>query len=148
MILSTPRQWAPCSGSLGRACSTCRPFHGPLCYPSTIFLVGCRLCRFTWRDQHIQPFHTRAAHLRQRLLQVLGNTIYHNMLYMTSQQWVCFPRGIHNVLYRFFFCYISSSVTRNVLHNMLYSICYEGPVFPYITCYITSKWLYNLKHNI
>ena len=27
-------------------------------YPSTIFLGGCRLCRYTWRDQFIQPFRT------------------------------------------------------------------------------------------
>ena len=31
---------------------------------------------------------------------------------------------------------------------MLYSICYKGLDFPHITCYIKSKWLYNLVCNI
>ena len=49
-------------------------------------------------------------------------------LYMTSQHRVCVPRGVYNVLNRFFLlcnmlCY------KNVLHSMLYSIHYKGLVF-------------------
>ena len=48
----------------------------------------------------------------------------------------------------FFFWYITCYVTRNVLHNMFYSICYKEQFFFLITSYITSKWLYNLVCNI
>ena len=62
-----------------------------------------------------------------------------------------FQRCIYDVLYRFF-CYITCYVTR-ICQEMCYVTCYRAYVtkdrfFPYITSYITSKWLYNLVCNI
>ena len=50
---------------------------------------------------------------------------------MTSQQQVCVQ-----VFQRVYMCYIdfffviTCYATKNVLHNMLYSICYKGIFFP------------------
>ena len=59
-------------------------------------------------------------------------------------------RGIHKVIYyRLFELYnLTCYVIRNTLYNMLYSIFTKDLIFPYITCNITSKWLYNLVRNI